>query len=98
MGINMTSKRRIGIGRRIFRHAALWGSAAIIPSLFQSCDNFLVGITRYADPCGTILDCPPGSFAVNAAAVGDYSVDCTCTVPGACNPGIPLNIITHYCQ
>ena len=98
MGMNMMSKRRISIGRRIFRHLVLWGSAAIIPSFFQSCDDFLVGVTRYVDPCGTIFPCPPGSFAVRNANVGDWNVDCTCTVPGACNNNIPLDVITDYCQ
>lgn len=101
MGKNLMSKRRISIGRRIVRHAVLWGSAGILPGFFESCDDYLIGVTRYVDPCGPIFSpevCSPGTLEANHAEVGDWSVDCTCTVPGACNTGIPQNVIADICR
>jgi len=53
-----------------------------------SCENKLIGFTRYFDPCGTILaNCIPGSFETNAAPLGSWCIDPTCTVPGQCGDG-----------
>ncbi len=69
----------------------------------DSCDDRLIGATRFVDPCGTFLaNCAPGEFEVSAAAVGDYCVDPACTVPGQCfgqpnQPWPPLGTITELC-
>ncbi len=65
----------------------------------ESCDDKLVQFTRFVDPCGTFLaNCQPGDFQVNAAGVGDWCVDPTCTVPGQCgNAGPALGTITDIC-
>ena len=61
---------------RKFVGLALVAAGAILPGFVQSCDDRLIAITRYADPCGTILaNCNPGDFEVFAADVGDYCVD-----------------------
>jgi len=92
-------KRRTGFALRFVRFALVIGSGVVLPGFVDNCNDLLVNLTRYVDPCGTFLaNCAPGSFAVNAAEVGDYSVDCTCTVPGACNNGIPFDVITRICQ
>jgi len=94
------STRRTGFSfaRRFIRLATLLASGAAIPSFFESCDDRLIGVTRYFDPCGTIFaNCAPGDFEVNNAEVGDYCVDPACTVPGACNDLQPLGTITNVC-
>ena len=65
----------------------------------DSCDDRLINATRYLDPCGTFLaNCAPGSFLANAAELGDYCVDPSCTVPGACpDNGQPLGTIRDIC-
>jgi len=61
--------------------------------LVESCDDRLINFTRFADPCGTIFTCAPGSFETNAAEIGDECVDPTCTVPGGCSDVQPLGTI-----
>lgn len=69
-----------------------------VASWISSCDNRLVNLTAYLDPCGTILaNCTPGSFITNRADVGDYCIDPTCTVPGQCGTGQALGTITDLC-
>lgn len=72
---------------------------AILPLGFmESCNNRLTNATAYVDPCGTVLgNCTPGSFITNAAEVGDYCIDPSCTVPGQCGTGQPLGTITRIC-
>ena len=96
----MTTRRTgFSFARRFVRFAAVLAGGAAVPSFVQSCDDRMIGLTRYFDPCGTILaNCAPGDFAVNAADVGDWSVDCTCTIPGACNNGVPQDVIMRYCH
>ncbi len=79
--------------------AALVGTLSIVGAGFiNSCDNRLIGLTQYFDPCGTVFaNCQPGDFQTNRAAVGDYCVDPTCTVPGGCNNGQALGTITDLC-
>ena len=90
--------RRPGFARRLVRFTVLLGSGAAAPGFIESCDDRLVAVTRYFDPCGTILaNCAPGDFEVNRAEVGDYCVDPACTVPGACNDLQPLGTITNVC-
>ncbi|MEK6799453.1 MAG: hypothetical protein AABZ12_10840 [Planctomycetota bacterium] len=84
---------------RKFVGLALVAAGAILPGFVQSCDDRLIAITRYADPCGTILaNCNPGDFEVFAADVGDYCVDPACTVPGQCGEGQPLGTIIRVCR
>jgi len=67
--------------------------------LLGSLDDKFIGCTRYFDPCGTIFaNCQPGDFITNAADVGDYCIDPTCTVPGGCgNEGPALGTVTELC-
>ncbi len=93
------NKHQTGFARRIIRFALVIGGGTVLPNFFESCGDYLINVTRYVDPCGTFLaNCAPGSFAVNAADVGDYDIDCTCTVPGACNNGIPFDVIMQICH
>ena len=64
-----------------------------------SCEDRFIGFTTFFDPCGTILgNCAPGSFETNAADVGDFCVDPTCTVPGQCgNAGPALGTVRDIC-
>ena len=68
-----------------------------------SCDDRMATLTRYFDPCGTILaNCQPGDFQLNRADVADYCVDPSCTVPGQCQDqnGLavpPLGLNTDLC-
>jgi len=87
---NVRNSRRAGA-------AFILGSLSILGFL-DSCDDLLVNVTRYVDPCGTFLaNCTPGSFETEAAEVGDYCVDPACTVPGQCGGGQPLGTITDLC-
>lgn len=86
------------LSRRRSNLAALLFAGAVIPGIISSCDDRLIGLTRYVDPCGTILaNCNPGDFEVNAAGIGDFCVDPACTVPGGCGGGQPLGTITDVC-
>ena len=73
-------------------------TTVFIIGFLQSCDDRLIGLTRFIDPCGTILaNCAPGDFEVNRADVGSFCVDPTCTVPGQCGEGQALGTITDIC-
>ena len=72
-------------------------SAAFLMSLFSACDDTLIGLTRFVDPCGTLLDCPPGSFQSDRAELGDWCIDPSCVVPGACSDDQPLGTIRDIC-
>ena len=64
----------------------------------DSCDDRLLTLTTYVDPCGTFLTCAPGDFQVQAAEIGDYCIDPACTVAGECGQiGPPLGTITDLC-
>lgn len=90
--------RRTKFGYRIARFSALLGSGVVLPGFLDSCDETLINITRYVDPCGTVFaNCAPGDFEVNNAEVGDYCVDPACTVPGGCDDNQPLGTITDIC-
>ena len=94
----ITRRTGFSFARRFIRFAAVFAGGAALPAFFESCDDRLIGLTRYLDPCGTILaNCAPGDFVVNAADVGDYCVDPACTVPGLCDPGPALGTITDVC-
>jgi hypothetical protein len=63
-----------------------------------SCDDQLIALTQYVDPCGTILgNCTPGSFQANNADLNDWCIDPACTIPGGCGPGQPLGTIRDIC-
>lgn len=91
--------RRTTLSRRSVRAsvaAALAGGFML--GFLGSCDDRFVAFTRFVDPCRTILaNCLPGSFEVNAAEIGDFCVDPTCTVPGGCGLGQALGTITDVC-
>ncbi len=92
------SLRPRNVKRRCFRFLALLSSGAAVPGFIGSCDDRLIAVTRYFDPCGTVLaNCAPGDFEVNNAEVGDFCVDPACTVPGACDDLQPLGTITDVC-
>ncbi len=86
---------------RLVRFAALASTGALTFALlsFSSCDDKLLSLAEFVDPCGTILaNCEPGDLQINAAAVGDYCVDPACTVPGQCEGDyVPLGTITELC-
>ena len=67
---------------KVFASLAAGTTLALGSGLVESCDNRLIGLTRYVDPCGTQLSCPPGSFEANAARINDPGVDPACVVPG----------------
>jgi len=75
------------------------GTTFGIVSFLEGCDERLIGLTAYVDPCGTFLaNCAPGDFQTNNAEVGDYCIDPACTVPGQCGTGLqPLGTITNIC-
>lgn len=93
----MILKRRFAWRRnRVLGFLAI--GAAFQFGFLGSCNNRLIELTRFVDPCGTFLaNCNPGDFEVNRAAVGDFCVDPACTVPGQCGGGQPLGTITDIC-
>jgi len=67
-----------------------------------SCNDKLVGLTQYVDPCTTFLgNCLfPGQFQANAAPIGSaqaYCIDPTCTIPGFCGT-VPIGTIRPVCK
>lgn len=80
--------------RRVKGFAVLALAGAMQFGFLESCDDRLIGFTRFADPCGTILTCAPGSFETNAADIGDPCIDPACVIPGGCGGGQPLGTIT----
>jgi hypothetical protein len=67
--------------------------------LIESCDDRLLTVTEWVDPCGTIFaNCEPGDFQVNAAGAPAYCLDPACTVPGQCgNEGNLLGLTADIC-
>lgn len=82
--------------RRRWRSLACAAAGSVcMLGFIEDCDDRIVTLTEWVDPCGTILaNCNPGDFQVWAADVGDYTIDPTCTVPGQCDNGQPLGTIT----
>lgn len=66
----------------------------------ESCDDRLLTITRFVDPCGTILaNCQPGDFQIFGAGLNNPCIDPTCTVPGGCDQdGPPLGVTNRLCD
>ncbi len=85
--------------KRAARWAACVSSGMMAFSFLSSCDDRLVALTNFVDPCGTILaNCAPGSFQSLNADLGDWCLDPACTVPGGCgDPGPPLGTIRDIC-
>ena len=84
--------------RRVLAFVALVACGGFSFGFIDSCDDRLIELTRFVDPCGTVLaNCAPGDFEVNAAEVGDFCVDPACTVPGQCTLDQPLGTITDLC-
>lgn len=84
--------------RRLTTALSLIAGTVTILGFLEACDNRLISLTRFIDPCGTFLaNCNPGELAVNRADVGDFCIDPTCTVPGQCGPGQALGTITELC-
>ncbi len=79
--------------------AVLAAGAVFQLGMLDGCNNKLLGLTNYFDPCGTILaNCQPGDFQIQQSFVGDYCLDPTCTVPGGCdNDGPPLGTQFDLC-
>lgn len=65
-----------------------------------ACDDRLVALTNYVDPCGTILgNCAPGTFQSVNSPLGSWCIDPACTVPGGCgNADPPLGTIRDICD
>lgn len=78
--------------------AALFVGALLQLGFIENCDDRLATLTRFVDPCGTVLgNCNPGDFQINRADVGDYCVDPSCTVPGQCGSVPVLGTVTNLC-
>lgn len=61
--------------------------------LIESCDDRMLTVTEFVDPCGTIFaNCEPGYFQLRAAGAPSYDLDPSCTVPGQCGND-PLGLI-----
>jgi hypothetical protein len=92
MILRKTSKRTAGM-------AALFSATVFQLGFVSSCDDRLVGLTNYLDPCGTILgNCTPGFFQSINADLGDWCIDPACTVPGGCGAADPpLGTIRDIC-
>ena len=84
--------------RRRAALAALTLGAVYQLGFLESCNDRLVGFTRYVDPCvSPLFNCAPGDFQTNAAGVGDFCIDPTCPIPGQCDNGQALGTITDLC-
>lgn len=83
--------------RRTLSYVFLVSSGAFAFGLIDSCDDSLVALTQFVDPCGTILaNCDPGDFAVLNADIGDSCIDPACTLPGGCGV-VPLGTVREIC-
>lgn len=89
---------RTDLRRRLKGFVGLILGGVFIFGFIESCDDRLIALTRFVDPCGTFLaNCNPGDFVVSRAQVGDFCIDPACTVPGQCGPEQPLGTITNIC-
>ena len=95
----MTATRKHNKRTRWAGAATLVTSTAFVHGYLDSCNDRIVEVTRFVDPCGTFLaNCNPGDFQVNAADIGDYCIDPACTIPGGCgNAGPALGTVTQLC-
>lgn len=86
----MVFDKRAAKRRRKIVGALLGGGVAL--GFVQSCDDRLIQLTRFFDPCGTILaNCLPGQLAAQQADIGDSCF--LCPIQGTCGEDDPfLNI------
>lgn len=92
MRIRVQRKSRLG------RAAGLVFGGLFVVGFVESCDDRLIALTQFVDPCGTFLaNCNPGDFQTNNADVGDFCIDPACTVPGGCNNDQPIGTIRDIC-
>ena len=65
--------------------------------LLGDCNDKLINLTRFVDPCGTVFaNCAPGDIIISDAGIADFCIDPGCTVPGGCGT-IALGTITEVC-
>lgn len=77
------SKRAAKRRRKVL--GALLGGGVMFGGFVSTCDNRLIGLTRYFDPCGTFLaNCLPGELTAQQADIGDSCF--LCAIPGTCGP------------
>ena len=68
---------------------AFLGGGVVFGGFVGSCDDRLIEVTRFLDPCGTILaNCQPGQFAAESADIGDPCF--LCPIPGTCGLDDPF--------
>lgn len=86
------------------RIGAFLASSVLITGFLESCDDRLLQVATFVDPCGTFLsNCQPGELQARAADFGDYCVDPSCVIPGACETQTnvevtqPIGTITDIC-
>ena len=86
--------------RRFWMGVALLGTGTVVQFGFlEGCDSRLLSLTQFVDPCGTILNCAPGSFQAARAELNDPCFDPTCTIPGGCdNDGPALGSTRDLCD
>ena len=93
----MASKRDNRQTRRRTAFVSLVSGLSVLGFL-ENCNDRLVEVTRFVDPCNTVLfNCVPGFFETSAADVGDFCVDPSCTVPGGCG-NVALGTVTRVCR
>lgn len=92
-------EKRAEMKRRLGTAALLISSAMFVLSLLGSCDDRLLAIVPFVDPCGTVFaNCTPGQFQILNAEIGDSCIDPECTIPGMCDTGTqPLGTIRVIC-
>ena len=98
----MTTNNQAKRQRRLALVAAVVVGSVAQFGLIDSCNDELINITRFFDPCGTVLsNCAPGSFFSNNVEIGSREANCwdpTCSVPGLCGPDPPLGTVRDPCE
>ena len=76
---------KIRMRRIVASTAILVAGTALQFGFVSGCNDRLLGLVDFVDPCLTILgNCAPGSFQSINAEIGDFCIDPTCTIPGGC--------------
>ncbi len=91
--------KRMSPKRGVVALVALFSSALFLFGFLDSCDDRLIALTSFVDPCGTVFaNCAPGQFQLLNADLGAGCIDPECTVPGGCDTGTqPLGTIRRLC-
>ncbi|MFQ5462968.1 MAG: hypothetical protein ACE5E5_10120 [Phycisphaerae bacterium] len=92
--------------RKLLTGAALIATGIVFQAVgfLDGCNDKLVNLTYFVDPCGTFLaNCNPGDFQSRNSPLGNPCVDPTCTIPGQCaadpnNPPPPLGTLFRLCD